>query len=99
MMNRRTVGLTYAAVTSALVVAIAASGWCWETRNSSGLANVRLRDACIDIWSLSGLFLALSQIAFLVIAARKKHHVVLVCAAGILLVIAWYVYMLSKMPS
>jgi uncharacterized membrane protein (UPF0136 family) len=98
-MTRRTVGLTYAAVTSALIVAIAASGWCWETKNSSGLSNLELRDVCIDIWALSGLLLALSQIAFLVIAARKKHHVVLVCAGGILLVIAWYVYMLSKMPS
>lgn len=98
-MNRRRVVRTYAAITSTLIVAISLSGWCWGTVQSSGLANVSPHDICLAIWALSGVLLGLSQIAFVVIAVRTKHNVVLVFAVGILLAIAGFVFVLSRMPS
>lgn len=95
----RNLGLTYAAVTCALILVISLSGWCWGTENSTGLTNIRLRDTCLAIWGLSGVLLMLSQVAFLAIGVQMKHYVVLAFASCILLVIAGFVFLLSMMPS
>jgi hypothetical protein len=94
-MNLRKAGLAYAGVTTALLLAILVSGWCW------GPARVRggSHSVCLAIWLLSGLLLALSQIVFCVIAVRRKHYLVLVLAGCFLLTIAGFVFVLSNMPS
>jgi hypothetical protein len=95
----RNLGLTYAGVTSALILVIAVSGWCWQRENITGLTNIRLRNTCLTIWGLSGVLLTLSQVAFLAIGVHMKRYVVFAFAGGVLLVIAGFVYLLSTMPS
>jgi hypothetical protein len=92
-------GLVYAGVTSALIVVFSVSGWCWQTENMTGLTHMRLRNVCLGIWAVSGVMLAVSQIAFLAIGVRMKHKVVLAATGGILLLIAGFVFLLSMMPS
>jgi hypothetical protein len=95
----RNLGLTYAGVTSVLILMISVSGWCWGTQNSTGLTNIRLRDTCLAIWGLSGVLLALSRVAFLAIGVQMKHYVVLAFAGCVLLIIGGFVFLLSIMPS
>jgi hypothetical protein len=86
-MNRRAVGLTYAGVTSALLVVT------WVSWTG-------VRDAeTMAIWVGCCAALGLSQIAFLVIAARMKYNVVLVLAGALLLAIAGFNFVLFNMPS
>jgi accessory gene regulator protein AgrB len=94
MMSHRNAGLAYAGFTSALIVAMSVSGWCWGRVNSSGLHTI-----CIAVWALCGVLLGLSQIAFIVIAVRMKHYVVLALAVVVLVAIAGFVFLLSRMPS
>jgi len=93
-MNRRKADRAYGAVTSALIVAIVLSGWCWGAVESSGLHAI-----CVAIWALSGLLLGLSQIAFIVVAVRMKRYVVLILAVIVLMAFAGCVFVLSRMPS
>jgi hypothetical protein len=94
MMHNRNTGRAYAGVTCALIVAISLSGWCWGSVNSDGL-----RIICVLFWGMSGVLLSLSQIAFIVIAVRRKHYVVLTLAVAVLVAVAVFVLALSQMPS
>ena len=67
--NRKTIGIAYGAVTTALVAIIVGSGWCWGSR---GTSNMTLHDVCLAIWAVSGALLALSQIVFIGVALRMK---------------------------
>ena len=53
------------------------------------LTNIRLRDACLTIWFVSGVLLALSQIVFICVALGMKagasRVVVLACGTIITL--------------
>jgi hypothetical protein len=97
MTSHRNTGLAYAGVTVALIAAIALSGWCWGSLKSSGLPGLHI--ICLAIWAMSGVLLSLSQIAFIVIAVRRKHYVVLPFAVAILIAVAVFVFALSQMPS
>lgn len=48
------------------------SGWCWSAQNTRTFPNETLHTACLAVWALSGLALGLSQIVFLIVAARLK---------------------------
>ena len=98
-MNRHFLALAYIGVTSALVVAIWFSGSCWQRENMTGLTNMPLRDACLTIWVVCGIMLALSQLAFLVIGVRMKQVVVVVLTGCAFLAIVGFVFLLSMMPS
>jgi len=93
-MNPRNTGLAYAGITTALLLVISASGMCFQSADSRGL-----HGACLGTWVLSGLLLALSQIGFLVIAARTKRYLVFVLAGCILLATAGFVFLMFNMPS
>ena len=98
MANRRKLSLAYAGVTLALVAAISASGWCWGTLNPFDVS-VGVKGTCLAIWAVSSALLGLSQIAFLVMAIRMKHYVVLAFAGCMVLAMALFVLALSQMPS
>jgi hypothetical protein len=98
-MNRRSLGVSYAIVTLALMAAIWVSGSCWQTENATGLRNMNRRDTCLAIWRVAVVALGLSQIAFATIAARTQRYLVLGLAVAVLLVLAALVLMLSRMPS
>jgi hypothetical protein len=110
--NHRRIAVVYVAVTAALIAVFVVSGRCWELQNLRG-HNPAARDACVNIWVLSGVLLALSQIGFLLIAVamgfaapRTSRAPMLtmrlaigLVSAGILLWMALFVYALSRMPS
>ena len=81
------------------MVAIVISGWCWNWQNTTGLTYMALRDACLAVWVLSGLLLVVAQLGFLVVAVRRKHKGILLCASSILIGVAIFVFLLSLMPS
>lgn len=59
-----------------------------------------IRDAgTMAVWAGSCAALGLSQIAFMVIAARMKNNVVLVVAGACALAIAGFAFVLFNMPS
>jgi len=98
-MNRRSLGVSDAIVTLALMAAIWMSGSCWQTENVTGLTNMDRRDTCLAIWRVAVVALGLSQIAFAAIAARTKRYLVLGFAVAVLLALAAFVLVLSRMPS
>jgi hypothetical protein len=98
-MNRRSLGVSYAIVTLALMSAIWVSGSCWQTENATGVTNIERRDACLAMWRVAVVALGLSQSAFAAIAARMKRYFVLGFAVAVLLALAALVLTLSRMPS
>jgi len=98
-MNRRSLGVSYAIVTLAFMAAIWMSGSCWQTENATGLRNMDRRDTCLTIWTLAAAALGLSQITFAAIAARTKRYAVLGFAIAVLIALAAFALVLSRMPS
>ena len=98
-MIRHNPGEVYAGITAALIGAIVVSGWCWNWQNMTGITFMALRDACLGVWVVSGILLVVAQVWFLVIAVRQKRKGILLCASGILFIVAVFVFLLSIMPS
>jgi hypothetical protein len=103
MDNPRRLGRSYGVVTAVLIATVFSSGWCWSFQNESGLSNPGLRDACLSIWAIAGVLLALSQVVFVMMAMRAKEasgrNAVVVVALAVLAVIALFVVALANMPS
>ena len=88
----------YGLVTSGLVVTICLSGWCWSrSRNDA------LHATCLAVWALAGILLAISQVVFMVLAAKAKGNaarlIVLILAGVLLAMIGLFVFALANMPS
>ena len=72
--NPQNTGAFYAGVTAVLILAVAVSQWCFRWQNTTGLTYMALRDVCLAVWAVSGILLAVSQVAFVVLALRRKHY-------------------------
>lgn len=98
-MNHTNLTRVYTRITGGLFLAVLVSGWCWQWQNTTGLTYMALHHACLAVWALSGILLALSQVAFVVIAVRRNRKDIVLWASAILFVIAVFVFLLSLMPS
>ena len=70
--NHRNIGRVYGAVTLALLVAIVGSWQCWESQNVGHHSTETLHDVCLDVWVVSGVLLAVSQLFFIGVALRIR---------------------------
>ena len=66
-MNRRTLGISYTAVTAVLITAVGLASTCW-----SFVQDDTVHFLCVATWVMSGAALGLSQVLFVVAAFRMK---------------------------
>lgn len=89
----------YAGLTSGLLLLLLLTGLCWQHQNATGVSNLQLRDICLTVWLVTGALFGVSQLAFGVIALRRKQYVILVFASVILFCIATFLVLLAHAPS